>query len=126
MNEETQRTEPQSAPVASAPRPKRMSRQGDNPVPYVQRWPDIRGGVCEYCGILDSNIPSQYQYKLCQHYRDVGTVRCNYCDATKDPDDVAYHSNMTMYENPLDSSELIALCNSYSCTEKHEKRFGAK
>lgn len=111
--------------VRQAP-PKTIERQGDSPVPYVHRFPDVISGICEYCGVLDKNLPSQYQYKLCEHYRDVGTLRCTYCTAEKDPDQIVYHSKMTVYEHPQNPGVLVVCCNSYTCTEKHEKRFGAR
>ena len=85
-------TERESAPVQqwSMPRQKTIERQGDVSAPYSRRFPQIRGGVCEFCGVIDPNQPSQHQYKLCPHYRGM-QMRCTYCPETKEPDDIIYH-----------------------------------
>lgn len=103
-------------------RPKRIERQGDLMEPMVARYPRVIGGVCEFCGILDKNIPAEYQYRLCPHYRGL-ELRCSYCPAGKDPNDIVYHANINVYGHPTSPDELIVVCNSYDCTNKHRKRF---
>lgn len=122
--ENTLGTEPQIAPEpAPAPvRQKQVERQGVYAVPYVRRLPQVRGGVCEFCGILDKNIPSEFQYKLCPHFRGM-QLRCSYCDETKNPDEVIGHSTLNIYEHPDNPDKLVVVCNSYDCTRKHEVRF---
>jgi hypothetical protein len=112
----------QPAYVPPAPRQMRVERQGSQSEPYTRRFPQIRGGVCEYCGVLDPHVPSQFQYKLCPHYRGM-QARCTYCPETKDPDEVVYHSNMNVAEHPDNPSTLIMWCDSYDCSRAHEKRF---
>lgn len=112
-----------TAPVTAVARPKRLERQGNVAAPMTSRLPQIRGGVCEKCGILDSNTPSQHQYKLCEHFRGLGTIRCSYCDGSKDADDVIYHSTMNIAGHPDDPDKLIAWCDSYECRRKHLERF---
>lgn len=105
-----------------APRPKRIERQGDLTEPIVAKWPKVIGGVCEFCGILDKNVPSEFQYKLCPHYRGMD-LRCSYCPAGKDPNEVVYHAKLNVYGHPNDPDQLIVVCNSYDCTRKHQQRF---
>lgn len=127
-------TEHESAPetVAVAPvqipyvpqAPKRMlERQGSRSEPYVRHLPEVRGGVCEFCGILDRNVPSQYQYKLCPHFRDLGTLSCTYCPSTKDPDEVNYKAVLHTMEHPDRPGVYIAVCNSYECEKAHQERW---
>ncbi len=108
---------------APPPPPKTLERQGDKSEPYTRRLPQVRGGVCEYCGILDKNTPSQYQYKLCPHFRDIGQLRCTYCDGTKDPDEVVSMSTINVAEHPDTPNTWIAWCDRYECSRKHAARF---
>lgn len=110
---------PQPTP---APRQMRVERQGSQSEPYTRRFPQIRGGVCEFCGVLDKNVPSQYQYKLCPHYRGM-QARCTYCPENKDPDDTVYHAAMNVAEHPDTPGTLIMWCDTYECSRAHEKRF---
>lgn len=104
------------------PRQMRVERQGSRSEAYTRRFPQIRGGICEFCGVIDSNVPSQFQYKLCAHYRGMQAA-CTYCPATKDPDDVVYHSAMNVAESPDRPGELIMWCDSYECSKAHIERF---
>lgn len=104
------------------PRQKQVERQGDVSSPYSHRYPQVRGGICEYCGVIDPNQPSQYQYKLCPHYRGM-QLRCTYCPQTKDTDDVIYHADMNVAEHPDNPDKLVVWCNSYECSKKHRERF---
>lgn len=108
--------------VPPAPRQMRVERQGDQSEPFVRRFPRILGGICEFCGVIDRNYPSQYQYKLCGHYRGMD-ARCTYCPATKDPEDVVYHADMNVAESPTNPGMLIMWCNSYECSRAHIARF---
>lgn len=130
-------TERESAPVTVAevpapvyvpqyvppmPRQMRVERQGATSEAYTRRFPQIRGGTCEYCGVLDKTVPAQYQYKLCPHYRGM-EARCTYCPPTANPDEVIYRADMNVAESPYNPGELIMWCNSYECSRAHEKRF---
>ena len=124
---ETPLTEQEPAPVtvpqvSIAPRQIRVERQGTKSEPYVHHLPQVRGGICEWCGVLDKNVPSQYQYKLCAHFRGM-ELRCSYCPENKDPDDVVYHSTLNIVEHPDKPDTLIVWCNSYECSRAHESRF---
>lgn len=105
-----------------APQQMRIERQGSRSEPFTKRWPRVVGGICEFCGVLDKNVPSQYQYKICPHYRGM-ELRCSYCAESKNPDEVVYHANMNIAGHPDKPNELIVWCNSYECSEAHLKRF---
>lgn len=114
-------TEPYIAPIDTA-NSKRIERQGSRAEPYTQRFPQVRGGICEYCGVIDSNQPSEYQYKLCPHYRGM-QLRCSYCPDNKNPDEVIGHHTLNVAGHPDDPNTIIAWCDSYDCSRKHEVRF---
>ena len=124
MNEsEGTPTERGTAPVQWVmPRQKTLERQSGYSSPVTVRYPRVRGGVCEYCGVLDPNTPSQFQYKLCIHYRGM-QLRCTYCPQAKDADDVIYHSLLNIAEHPDNPDKLVVWCNSYECSKKHLERF---
>ena len=86
-------------------------------------YPEVRGGVCAFCGVIDPNQPSTVQYLLCPHFKPVGELRCSYCDETKDPDDVIYKSTMKVHEHPDNPDKLVVVCDSYECSGKHLARF---
>lgn len=128
-SEETPLTEQVSAPetIAVAPpvyqaRNMRVERQGSQSEPFVHHYPDIRGGTCEWCGVLDRNVPAQYQYKLCPHYRGMD-ARCTYCPQHKNSEEVVLNSAMKVLEHPDKPGTLIMMCNSYDCARAHEQRF---
>lgn len=118
----------ETAPVTVAPtvprlpRNLQLERSGDGNSQYSVRYPEVRGGICEYCGVIDGNYPSEYQYKLCSHYRGL-QLRCVYCPATKNPDDVINHSRLKIAEHPDNPDKLVVWCDSYECSKKHEERF---
>jgi len=111
-----------AAPQQIMPRQKTIERQGDISAPYSRRYPQVRGGICEYCGVIDPYTPSQHQYKLCPHYRGM-QLRCTYCPQTKESDDVIYHSTLNIAEHPDNPDKLVVWCNSYECSKKHLERF---
>lgn len=122
---------PPAAPVAPPPvayvpevqpRQMRVERQGARSEPYTRRFPQIRCGICEFCGVIDPNTPSQYQYKLCAHYRGIQAA-CSYCPSTKDQDEVIYHAAMNVAESPTNPGQLIMWCDSFECSKAHTDRF---
>lgn len=129
----TQGTEPYDAPVQTAPvvasiptpqpRQRTIERQGGLTAPSSRRLPEVRGGVCEFCGVLDPNVPSQFQYKLCPHFRGIGELRCSYCDEAKNPTDTILHSRLQVAEHPYNPDQLVVWCDSYECSRKHLARF---
>lgn len=108
--------------VAPLPRNMRVERSGNVSTQYSTRWPQIRGGTCEFCGVLDPNTPGQYQYKLCPHFRGM-QAWCTYCPPNKDPDEVNYHAVLNVATNPNNPQEVIMWCNSTECSDAHIKRF---
>lgn len=127
--EEQPLTEQVSAPVTYAPpvyTPPPMQlhveRQGSQSEAYTRRFPQIRGGICEFCGVLDPNVESKFQYRLCPHYRGM-QARCTYCPDQKDPDDVVYHETLNVAEHPDKPGTLVMWCGSFNCSQAHIKRF---
>lgn len=105
------------------PNTKQIERQGLNAQTLTRRYPKILGGVCEFCGIMDKNAESIYQYKLCEHYRGMD-MACTYCSATRDQDDVIRKSELKVADNPADGGRtLVVWCDSYECSEKHLARW---
>lgn len=120
----TSETELPIAPVTEPRRrQKQVERQGSVSAPQVVRMPEVRGGICEFCGVLDVNTPSEYQYKLCPHFRGQGDLRCSYCPDGKDPYEIIGHSVLNIYEHPNNPDQWVVVCNSYDCTKRHRERF---
>lgn len=113
---------PEPVPQPVMPRQMRIERQGARSEPYTARYPEIRGGICEFCGVIDQRQPSEMQYKMCPHYRGM-QARCSYCPEGKDPDQVVYHSALKVAAHPDNSNTLIMWCDSYECSRAHEQRF---
>lgn len=109
-------------PLPSIPRQMRVERQNDQGVPMARRFPDIRGGICEFCGVIDRNQPSHFQYKLCNHYRGM-QIRCTYCKPERDSDDVNAHATVVAFEDPFNPGTIIFCCSLSECMDKHQKRF---
>lgn len=105
-----------------SPREMQLERQGGQTSGYSRRFPEVRGGICEYCGVIDGNQPSEFQYKLCAHYRGM-QLSCVYCPASKNQDDVINHSILNIAEHPENPNKLVVWCNSYECSRAHEQRF---
>lgn len=105
-----------------APVQKRIERQGSRAEPYVHHMPQVRGGICEFCGVIDNNVPSEYQYRLCPHFRGM-ELACSYCDAMKNPDEVVKKSTLNIMSHPDKPDTLIVVCDSYECSRAHQARF---
>ena len=104
------------------PRNMQLERQGAETVPSSERYPEIRCGQCEWCGVVDSNYPAHLQYKLCPHYRGMD-MKCIYCPAEKDQIEVLRMSMLKVAGHPYKPGVLIAWCNSTECSKKHIERF---
>ena len=100
-----------------------VERQGGTSEAYTHRFPEVRGGTCEHCGVLDSNVPAQYQYKLCPHFRGMGDLRCSYCPENRNPVDVVGMSTLNIHTHPDNPSKVVVVCDSFECSDKHLKRF---
>jgi hypothetical protein len=90
--------------------------------PTSVRYPQIRGGICEFCGVMDGSKPSEMQYKMCPHYRGQ-QMRCVYCPRDKDADEVINHAVLNVAEHPENPNKLVVWCDSYECSKKHRERF---
>jgi hypothetical protein len=102
---------------------KHIERQGSTSVPYTHHYPQVRGGICEYCGVLDPNVPSQEQYKLCPHFRGIGQLACTYCPDHKDPVEVTRSTTLNIHQHPTDPHSLVVVCGSFECSQAHINRF---
>lgn len=100
-----------------------IERQGDVSVPITRSFPKVIGGVCEYCGILDSSLPSEEQYTVCKHFKTVGLLRCSYCDESRDPVDVIKSAEINIHGHPDNPNKLVVVCDSFECSQKHLARF---
>ena len=103
---------------------KQIERKGGVSSPIVGRYPTVRAGVCDRCGVIDPNTEGQYQYRLCEHYRGV-PLACSYCPSTTNPDDVIRYSILQVFDSPTNPNEIVAVCNTSACLDKHYKRFQA-
>lgn len=101
---------------------KQIERQGLNAEPQVHFYPTVRAGICDRCGVIDPNVESVYQYKLCEHYRGK-QLACSYCPSSTHPDEVIKHSILQVMDSPDNANELVVVCNTSECSEKHIKRF---
>lgn len=106
----------------TTPRTMRAERLGAETIPQSRRFPEIRGGQCEFCGTLDPNYPGHLQYKLCPHYRGM-EAKCTYCPPEKDQVEVVRSSRLNVAEHPFQPGVYIMWCNSTACSEKHIERF---
>jgi len=108
-----------------------FERQGSRSEVYVRKYPDIVGGVCEFCGIVNSNAPAEEQYRIthvanCPYAAIGGTpgiIRCSYCPDNADPIEVVKRARITVHEHPDRPNQLLAVCDSYNCSQKHLQRF---
>lgn len=101
---------------------KQIERKGLNTEPMVHFYPEVRGGTCSWCGVMDKNAEAVDQYKLCPHYRGKQLI-CTYCPAQVNPDEVIRRSVMQVMDSPDNPNELIVKCDSFECSERHLKRF---
>lgn len=101
---------------------RQVERTGTKAEPYVHHYPQVIGGVCEFCGVIDSKKPSTDQYRLCDHYKGL-ELQCSYCDESKNPEDVVYRSTLNITDHPDKPGTLVVCCDSYTCLGKHQARF---
>lgn len=101
---------------------KQIERKGSTTSPVVGVYPTVRAGICDRCGVVDSNYPSTDQYKLCEHYRG-HTLGCSYCANTTDQNEVVRYSILQVFDSPTNPNELVVVCNASMCVDKHYKRF---
>lgn len=101
---------------------KQIERKGAVSSPIVGTYPKVHGGVCEACGVMDNNADSVNQYKLCPHYRGM-QLACSYCESTTNPDEVIARSIIQVFDHPDRPNQLVVVCNTSTCLDKHYKRF---
>lgn len=107
--------------------PREIERQGQKSEAYTKMYPLVKGGQCDFCGVIDSNQPAEFQYKLCPHFRGMD-LRCSYCDESKNPVEVNGRSWLKIHDHPSDRDmygrpKLVVVCDSFKCSEKHLARF---
>lgn len=107
---------------SAQPKNMTLERQGADTVSYSRRFPQVRGGQCEFCGTIDKRYPSHLQYKLCSHYQGM-ELKCSYCPREKDQEEVLRISKLNVAEHPHRPGVIIAWCNSTDCSSKHLERF---
>lgn len=73
--------------------------------------PQIRGEICENCGV---------HYSQCKHYQGM-EMRCSYCPPGRDTD--IKQKTLFVYSLPANPHVLITCCEDYRCVDKHQKRF---
>lgn len=117
-----------NAPVQNVAQPRQAVRQEGRMGARTRVYPRVIGGICERCGVLNSNADSQDQYKLCEHYRGM-TLECNFCDPTKDQREVTRISRLYVYDHQTQKDEygrpaLAVVCDSFTCTAKHRQELG--
>lgn len=82
----------------------------------------VKGGVCEFCGVMDPNQPSEVQYKLCRHYLGM-QLSCSYCPAGKNQNEVIRNSTLRIMQHPDFPKKMIIHCDSYDCQKAHKERW---
>jgi len=102
---------------------KRAERVGGSTVPFTHKYPQVRGGTCEWCGVKDPNYPAHLQYTLCDHFKNMGELMCSYCDASKNPEDVVYKHILNIHDSPTNPGAVVVVCDNYTCSQKHLARF---
>lgn len=107
---------------SSQPRNMRLTPPGATSAPMSRRFPEVRGGQCEFCGTLDPMQPGDLQYKLCPHYRGMD-LKCVYCPQHKDQAEVVRNSTLNVAEHPYRPGELLVWCKSFECSRQHENAF---
>lgn len=107
-----------------------FERTGSKSVVMTKKYPDITGGVCDFCGVRDNLQASEVQYELghvpnCP-YTAIGgihDIRCSYCPDEVNPIEVIKQRKLLVFASPERPGELLAVCDNYTCQGKHQKRY---
>ena len=83
-----------------------LSSQNSNN-PNAEHMPDIRGGVCEYCGL---------PFDKCEHYKGVD-IFCSYCNRK----DIIPFRKLKVWK--MEDGSLLICCSDFSCRDKHFKKY---
>ena len=81
-------------------------------VPEADRHPDIRAGICEFCGV---------SYRDCDHYQGM-KVFCTYCSRA----DIVKERKVTIFSMKDNPHKFIVVCSDWKCRDAHHKRFSPK
>lgn len=100
-----------------------FERQGSTSEPRTRMYPRVIGGTCEFCGVIDNLQPSHMQYRLCPHFKNMGEIQCSYCPDNSDPVEIINRAEIKIHGSPTDPNAVIAVCDSYKCSQAHLKRF---
>jgi len=100
-----------------------FERQGSTTEPITRSYPAVIAGTCEFCGVIDNLKPAEMQYRLCPHFKAMGELRCSYCPEQADPTQVIKERRITIHGSPTNPNAVIAVCDSYNCSQAHLKRF---
>lgn len=111
------------------PRTKVPERFSDSDgAPVSARYPQIVGGTCEFCGVVDPNHKG-LQYKICRHFKDMGDLACSYCDRAINQDDMFAHKVVNVADHPNNPDKVVVWCTNGNknpggpCEQKHLERF---
>lgn len=108
--------------MTTLPREMEINAAGAQNELQTRSFPTVKGGICDYCGVIDPNYPGQVQYKLCPHYKGMN-LRCSFCKESADHDDVVRMSAMLVKEDPYRPGTLVTLCGSFECTRKFKQKY---
>lgn len=108
--------------MTTLPKDLRLTRPGESSELLARSFPNIKGGVCDYCGVIDKNVPGHLQYKLCPHYQGM-EMKCTFCKETADHTDVIRMSDLIVKEDPYAPGNLVTLCQGYECTRKFRQKY---
>lgn len=100
-----------------------IERQHATTAATSRMYPRVIAGICEFCGVINPALTSQFQYTLCDHFKDIGELRCSYCPATINPEEVTAKADLKIHEHPDNPDKLVVVCDSYTCSQKHLARF---
>jgi len=103
-------------------KPLSVERRVDTGFPEAEKFPNIRGGVCDFCGIVNKSTLSRLQYTECEHYKGL-ELKCSYCPPGTDFEDVIEHRMFSVFEYPKGSGSLTICCDDIRCRDSHHKRF---
>ena len=114
-----------AVPAVAEPVPLRtfhVDRKVESGYPGAKKLPTVRGGICEFCGVLDNKVAAHLQFTLCPHYEGVD-LKCTYCPPESDWKHVLSKRKLQIFEFPEGSGNLVVVCDDISCRDKHKKRF---
>lgn len=88
---------------------KRAEIFAEKMVPAATKHPEIRAGICEFCG---------ESYRTCKHYSGID-IYCTYCGRR----DIILSRSLKIFSRNDTPNQLIIVCEDYKCTDAHLNRF---